>query len=267
MLSIISLLVVLTLSILVTRVATVALTYTGLSRESARFQSRSAFTGVGFTTSESENVVNHPLRRKILMLLMLLGNAGVITAVSSLIVSFVNVEGSTTLFWQVALMVTGIVGLWTLANSSWVDRHLSNLIARGLKSLTSITIQDYSSMLRLSGDYQISEVHVSAGHWLEDRTIGSAALRHEGITVLGIDRAGGAYMGAPDGDTKIHQEDTLIVYGRATLIKDLCDRDSGLDGNAEHRRNIVDEQINRNFQKRQDESAEKDAAEQRNEPT
>ena len=72
MLSIISLLVVLTLSILVTRIATVALTYTGLSRESARFQARSAFTGVGFTTNESEKVVNHPLRRKILMLLMLL---------------------------------------------------------------------------------------------------------------------------------------------------------------------------------------------------
>ena len=120
MLSIISLLVVLTLSILVTRIATVALTYTGLSRESARFQARSAFTGVGFTTNESEKVVNHPLRRKILMLLMLLGNAGVITAVSSLIVSFVNVEGSIRLFWQMVLLLTGVLLLSVFANSSWV---------------------------------------------------------------------------------------------------------------------------------------------------
>lgn len=253
MLSIISLLVVLTLSILVTRVATVALTHTGLSRESARFQARSAFTGVGFTTSESENVVSHPLRRKILMLLMLLGNAGVITAVSSLIVSFVNVEGSTTLFWQVALMITGILGLWSLANSSWVDRHLSNVISKALGSFTQINIQDYSSMLRLSGDYQISEVHVGEGHWLEDRTIGSAALRQEGITVLGIDRAGGSYMGAPDGETEIRRDDTLVVYGRASLIKELCDRDSGTDGNHEHQKHITDEQISRNFQKKQDE--------------
>jgi Trk-type K+ transport system membrane component len=85
MISVISLLVVLTLSILVTRIATVALTHTGLSQESAKFQARSAFTGVGFTTNESEKVVNHPLRRRILLLLMLLGNAGVVTAVSSLI--------------------------------------------------------------------------------------------------------------------------------------------------------------------------------------
>lgn len=56
MISIGTLLVVLNSSILITRVATVALTHTGLSRESAKFQACSAFTGVGFTTSESEKV-------------------------------------------------------------------------------------------------------------------------------------------------------------------------------------------------------------------
>jgi hypothetical protein len=42
MLAAISLLVVLSGSILITRIATVALTHTGLSRETARFQARSA---------------------------------------------------------------------------------------------------------------------------------------------------------------------------------------------------------------------------------
>ena len=79
---IISLLIILTLSILITRIATVALVVTGLSREAARFQARSAYTGVGFTTDESEKVVNHPVRRKILLVLMLLGNAGIITTIS-----------------------------------------------------------------------------------------------------------------------------------------------------------------------------------------
>lgn len=40
MISILTLLVVMTLSILITRVAIVALTYTGLSGESAKFQAR-----------------------------------------------------------------------------------------------------------------------------------------------------------------------------------------------------------------------------------
>ncbi len=84
MLPILSLLLIVVLSILITRIATIALIHTGLSRESARFQARSVFTGAGFTTTESENVVRHPVRRRIVMLLMLLGNAGIVTAVASL---------------------------------------------------------------------------------------------------------------------------------------------------------------------------------------
>ncbi|MEL7419682.1 MAG: potassium transporter TrkA, partial [Cyanobacteria bacterium J06555_3] len=72
--ALISVLVAITLSLLITRIATEALTLTGLSRTSARFQARSAFTGTGFATSESEAIVKHPLRRRIIMWLMFLGN-------------------------------------------------------------------------------------------------------------------------------------------------------------------------------------------------
>lgn len=73
MAGIITVILILIFSILVTRVAAIALTHTGLSREASKFQARSAFTGVGFTTEESEKVVNHPVRRRILLLLMILG--------------------------------------------------------------------------------------------------------------------------------------------------------------------------------------------------
>jgi len=57
---IIALLTVLALSLVVTRIATVALAATGLSREAAQLQARSAFTGTGFTTAEAEKVVDLP---------------------------------------------------------------------------------------------------------------------------------------------------------------------------------------------------------------
>jgi hypothetical protein len=97
-----SLLVVLTFSFLYTRLATVALTMTGL-RELARLQSVSAFTGVGFTTTESEKVVNHSVRRRILIFVMIVGNAGIVTAIASLILSFAGVteaeEGLARVLW------------------------------------------------------------------------------------------------------------------------------------------------------------------------
>jgi Trk-type K+ transport system membrane component len=88
MFAVTALLLVLAISLLITRVATVILTASGMSRQSARFQARSAFTSAGFTTSESEHVVNHPLRRRVVATLMLLGNAGIVAAASSAILGF-----------------------------------------------------------------------------------------------------------------------------------------------------------------------------------
>lgn len=72
-----------------------ALIATGLPREVARFQARSALSGVGFTTTEAESIVGHPLRRRIVFWLMLVGNAGFVTIVVSLILTFANSAGGT----------------------------------------------------------------------------------------------------------------------------------------------------------------------------
>jgi hypothetical protein len=81
-------LTVLALSLIITRLAATALTLTGLSREAARFQARSAFTGTGFTTSETEKVVDHPVQRRIIMLLMTARSASLVSVIISLILCF-----------------------------------------------------------------------------------------------------------------------------------------------------------------------------------
>ena len=88
MVALISFLLVVTLSLIIERVATVALTLTGLSHDAAKFQVRSALTGTGFTTDEAENVVSHPARRRIVMLLMGIRTFELITGVSTLVLTF-----------------------------------------------------------------------------------------------------------------------------------------------------------------------------------
>ena len=90
MAAVFTVLLVLAMSLVVVRVATVALTLTGLSKDLAEFQALSAFTRSGFTTKESEEIVNDPVRRRIIMFLMLAGNAGVVIAVASLLASFLQ---------------------------------------------------------------------------------------------------------------------------------------------------------------------------------
>lgn len=241
MAAIITLLLVLVLSILITRIATVVLTHTGLSREVARFQARSAFTGVGFTTNESEKVVNHPVRRKILLLLMLFGNAGIVTVIASVVLTFISVGETGSLLIRMALMIGGLLLLWILAANKWVDRHLSKLIAWALKKYTHLDSSDYASLLHVAGEYKVTELFIEPTDWLANRMLQELRLQDEGVMILGITRADGTYLGAPDGFSKIHPNDTLILYGRESALIELDKRRRGKHGDLEHKR-AVDEQ-------------------------
>jgi hypothetical protein len=113
--------VIILISLLVTRAATAALMLTGLSREVSRFQARSALTVAGFTTSESEAVVQHPVRRRIAMTLMLLGNAGLVTVMATLIPAFASADREQALERLGALIVVlAIVVL--ISRSGLLDR-------------------------------------------------------------------------------------------------------------------------------------------------
>lgn len=235
MTAILSLLLVVTLSILVTRVAAIILTHTGMARQAARFQARSAFSGAGFTTRESEQVVNHPVRRRVVLLLMLLGNAGIVTAVSSLILAFVRTgERGLGLELKILLLIGGLVVLWALASSGPFDRLLSRLVERLLERYSELEVRDYASLLRLGGDYRIAELAVTPGSWLDGQSLEEARPAEEGVLVLGVASPNGDWLGTPAGDTRLGPEDTLVVYGRSDVIRRLQERGGGREAEREH---------------------------------
>jgi hypothetical protein len=55
-----------------------------------QYQARSAFAVVRFTPNESKSLFNYPVRIKILLILMLPGNVGIVTAIVYLILSFIR---------------------------------------------------------------------------------------------------------------------------------------------------------------------------------
>lgn len=228
-----SLIAVVLVSLLITRIATVALTLTGMSRESARFQARSALSGVGFTTSEAESIVSHPVRRRIVMVLMLLGSAGIVTVVATLVLSFANTDAAQK-GQRLGLVIGGLLALWLLARSAWVDARLSRLIAIALSRMSSLDARDYAALLHLSGGHTVSELAVCGDDWLAGRSLRDLDLRDEGVVVLGITRADGRYVGAPRFDTRVERNDTLLVYGPAERIAELDRRPRGDRGERLH---------------------------------
>lgn len=241
MAAVLSVLVVVFVSMLITRVATIALAATGLSRESARFQARSALTGAGFTTSESESVVRHPVRRPIVMLLMLIGSAGIAAVIGSIVLAFVQPGAGESWWVRVAALVVGIGVLWLLASSRIVDNVVTRLTLWALKRYTDLEVRDYASLLHIGGDYVITELAVTGGSWLADRTLEELALRKEQIIVLGVARANGTYMGVPTGATRVAVGDTLVLYSRTGQLAELDARRAGTSGDMAHSRAVVKE--------------------------
>ncbi len=239
MLGALTVVLVVAVSVLITRVATVALTLTGLSRETARFQARSALSGAGFTTSESEQIVNHPVRRRIIMTLMLMGSAGIVTVVATAAVSFSGIDNRFQLGQSAVTLVVGLGLLLWASNSQGVDRALQPLIHRLLRRYTDIDTRDYARLLHVAGEYSVMEMAVEQTDWMCDRDLAELRLSDEGVLVLGIQRAAdGTYLGAPKGWTKVHADDVLILYGDGQRLAELDERKAGLFGEAAHQQAV-----------------------------
>ncbi len=229
--------IIVLLSMIINRIATIALTLTGMSRQSARFQARSALSGAGFTSSESESVVNHPVRRRIIMILMLTGNAGIVATIGTLAATTsrtvaLRTTGGGLPLWITYTLIIAAVGLvlWIMGLRP-VDRALSRVIRRGLRRYTDLEVRDYEALLEIHGGYSISELLVRPNDWLADKTLAELRPNDEGILVLGVQRDGD-YLGAPTGTLQVLPGDSLLVYGPQQRIVDLDERPAGARGEA-----------------------------------
>lgn len=238
MIAVFGTLIVFTVSLIVIRIATVGLTMTGVSKDLAQFQALSAFTGAGFTTQESEDIVNHPLRRRITMHLMLLGHVGVVVAIPSVVLSFLNTGGSqgwtSLLSVRVGVLAGGLLLLFLIAMSRNVERIMWRVNTWALHRIGKIHVHDYTRLLRVARNYVISELQVRYGDWLAGYTLEQLRLANEGVLVLGIEKPNGDYLGAPRGHTRLEVDDCLILYGQQESLLDLDERHAGMDGNVKH---------------------------------
>ncbi len=210
---------------------------TGLSRDVAAFQAQSAFSGTGFTTSESEYVVSHPIRRKIIRILIFLGSAGITSAIATLVLTFIG-KSAEEVKQNFIILLSGLLILYFFVRSKWIDKMMRKVIRRLLnRFFPSLKIYDYNQLLGISRGYSIGQIKVRKSSWLANKTLRELQLDKEGVLVLGIYRKVGekeVYLGAPSGDTKILPGDLVVLYGPEDVILNLSKRVKGIRGKIEH---------------------------------
>lgn len=176
-----SFLVLITLMIFVVRVGAVALRLTGLEDVIARLRALSAFTGAGFTTRESEAIVNYPVRRQIVTLLIIVGNLGLITVVATLVASFVHTEGEVgAVLVQVGWLIGALALLWFMMPNNKADKVMCDAIKRILESTTLLGTRRFRRMA------QIGEGHSVCEHTICDVEHESRESNYYGLTGPGV---------------------------------------------------------------------------------
>jgi len=228
-------LVVVAVSGIIVRVGALALQKTGLSQDVSTFQAQSAFMGVGFTTSESEAIVNHPVRRHIVRVMMMLGFVVATTIIAGLVATLSNSSEEDMPAWlQLIFLVAGVLLLWVAWRLRPIERALDGLIRRALETMTDLSIVDYEEILKLNKGYTVAVLPVDDACWMAGRTLRELELASEGVLVLSITRDSGLVLGTPASSTLIEVGDKLLSYGLHEDLAHLRQRQCGDEGDRDH---------------------------------
>jgi hypothetical protein len=220
-----ALIIVILISTVMVKVGTVALTMTGLDRRKAAFQALSAFTNTGWTTREAELLMAHDQRRRIIMLLVVLGHAGLASGVATLILSLGERQASD-VFAKLAILAAVIFVVYLLAHWRGLDHQLTAQIEKRLRQTTSLRTSSFEEVLLLAEGYGIVEVYITDQSDIANKTIGESRLRNRGMVVLAVD-GGGHIIPAPDSETTLLPGHRLICYGKVESITTIADEKTG----------------------------------------
>jgi TrkA-C domain len=215
---VIALLIIALVSLLAVRVGATALMMTGLSWDTASFQSYSAFFGVGFTTKEAEMVVNHPVRRRIIRDLILVGNVGLTSALATLVVTMLQSSSGGNGLVMFGWLIGGLAALFFISRLTWFQNAVDHVIQRGLEGTGMVRALDYELLLRIQHGYVVSEIEVLPDSFLAGRTLRESRPWDRGVVILAIKRDNQTNPGIPNRDDIVKAGDVVTAYGKETSL-------------------------------------------------
>jgi len=216
--SLLILVVIAVFSLVAVRMGALALMKTGLSSDSASFQSYSAFFGVGFTTKEAELVVNHPVRRRIIRDLILVGNLGLMSGAATVVSTLVLSDGETKALIVIAAVILIPVVYKLLSKVAFLQRLLDSLLRFTLRRVGMVKAYDYELLLRTKDGYCVSEIEMLEENSFVGKTLAETRPADHGLIFLGVEKEGGEYIGAPGPDCLIEKGDVVMVYGTESAV-------------------------------------------------
>jgi hypothetical protein len=210
-------LLVIFFSFLIVRAGAAALIITGMEESQARFQALSAFSGTGFTTKEAESVVNHPLRRRVVIWMIILGNAGVVTVIVTSTSSLVTSKRHHLPFIPL-ILIAGIFLIYKVGTNKGFIERWEDFIKKRFSRAKAFEEPDTDDLLHSDEGYGVARITIRKGSAWLGKPLFQFAAGQKPISILGIER-GEKWIPVPRPEELAVENDRLIVYGALEMIE------------------------------------------------
>ena len=207
----------------------VAFKLTGLATNKIKFQVASLFTGSGFTTNESEIIVDDERRRKIAIVCMYTGHVFSVVfmgLLTNVLISIATIQSNNnvldTKFWYYVVFYVSL-GLFLFVlflKIPPINRRFQDLLEKiAINTSSKKKNSNLITVLDLYGKNAIAEVVLNnIPEFAQEKTLNEMALTKKYfINVLSIKR--GKRIIEVTKDTMFNKRDVLVIYGSTRDIK------------------------------------------------
>jgi Trk K+ transport system NAD-binding subunit len=231
-LSLILIMVVIIIYIIVIKIFSILLQITGLPANVANYQGISLFTNCGFTTNESETILNNKFRRRISLACMITGNFFSVIIVSLIVslISSLSLQNETQTYIIALLACLGFLLLIIIYHLKPVKNLISKLIEKIVRHFISVANKDnIITIIDNFGSNSIVEIHLHiVPEILVNKTIHESKIKSKyDINILSIKR--NKRQIEITRNTIVNTEDVLLVFGSFSVIKEIFSINNNLE--------------------------------------
>ncbi|MGE7879291.1 TrkA C-terminal domain-containing protein [Peribacillus muralis] len=200
---------------LVIEISVTLLKLTGLKSNVARFQVISMLTGTGFTTDESKSIIDHPVRRKISMFLILFGVfslAVIISSISTLLSDDLRLN-------ELTIIIGILVVLTVFIKSPFMNKRISAKMKGEMFNHYELWEHPIEEVLFLEEDDVVMEIDIYDKSEFIDVKVTDILSENADINVLFIE-SGEVKLRKELCEYKVKLGDNLFLYGNKKEIEE-----------------------------------------------
>ncbi|WP_264740272.1 hypothetical protein [Cytobacillus firmus] len=198
----------------VIEIHTLIFTYTGLDKHIARFQVISMLTGTGFTTGESELIIDHPIRRRFGAFLILFG-AFSLAVIISAISSILSDEFFTS---KISIVAAALIMVILILRMPKVRDYLSGKLEHELEEHYDFRDLPIKEALLTDDTDHVMDYFIDETCEYKEKELGDIIEEDEDINVLYIQR-GDLKIRKDRLVTELQEGDHIILYGDEQTIE------------------------------------------------